>query len=54
MNIAEPALGDSTAFGKLYLGGPLASFEENAGQTSTSLLRCEGIERLTAAVQITA
>jgi hypothetical protein len=58
-NIANPTVVDSQVFGRLYAGPvALASFEENAGQTNTSLVRFEGnaafgIERLTAAVRIT-
>ena len=58
-NIANPTVVDSNAFGKLYASPvSLASFEENAGKTNTSLVRFEGnaafgIERLTAAVRIT-
>ena len=58
-NIGNPVVLDSTAFGKVYASPvSLASFEENAGLSNTSLVRLEGnavlgIERLTAAVKIT-
>jgi len=58
-NIGQLVVVDSRAFGKLWAGPvSLASFEENAGKTNTSLVRFEGnavfgIERLTAAVRIT-
>lgn len=58
-NIANPTAVDSQAYGKLYTSPvSLASFEENAGKTNSSLVRFEGsaafgIERLTAAVRIT-
>jgi len=53
-----PAVVDSQAFGKLYAGSvALASFEENAGKTNSSLVRFEGnaafgVERQNAAVRI--
>lgn len=41
-NIANPTLVDSQAFGKLYVSPvSLASFEENAGKTNSSLVRFE-------------
>ncbi|HXH89704.1 MAG TPA: HK97 family phage prohead protease [Gaiellaceae bacterium] len=58
--IAAPAIVDSRAFGKLYAGPvSLASFEENAGKTNSSLVRFEGnaafgVERQNAAVRIAA
>jgi hypothetical protein len=58
-HIGQPAVVDSRAFGKLWAGPvSLATFEENAGQTNSSLVRFEGnavfgIERVTAAVRIT-
>ncbi len=58
-NIGQPVVVDSKAFGKLYASPvSLATFEEAAGSTNTSLVRFEGnavfgIERLTAAVRIT-
>jgi HK97 family phage prohead protease len=58
-SIGQPVVLDSAAFGKVYASPvSLASFEENAGLTNTSLVRFEGnavlgIERLTAAVRIT-
>jgi uncharacterized protein len=58
--IPATAVVDSSAFGKLY-GGPfaLATFEENAGKTNSSLVRFEGsavfgTERQNAAVRIAA
>ena len=58
--IPAAAVVDASAFGKLYLGPiSLASFEENAGSTNTTLVRLEGhaafgTERVTAAVRIAA
>jgi hypothetical protein len=58
--IPAAAVVDSRAFGKLYAGPvALASFEENAGKTNSSLLRFEGnavfgVERQNAAVRIAA
>jgi hypothetical protein len=55
-----PAVADSQAFGKLYVGPvALATFEENAGKTNSSLVRFEGnavfgVERQNAAVRIAA
>jgi len=59
-SIPAPAVVDSKALGKLYASRvSLASFEENAGKTNTSLVRLEthavfGTERLGAAVRIAA
>ncbi len=58
--IPATAVVDSTAFGKLYAGPiALATFEENAGKTNSSLIRLEGngvfgTERQNAAVRIAA
>jgi HK97 family phage prohead protease len=58
--IAAPAVVDSQAFGKLYASPiSLASFEENAGKTNTTLVRMEGhaafgTERQAAAIRIAA
>jgi uncharacterized protein len=58
--IPAPAVVDSRAFGKLYAGPvALATFEENAGKTNSSLVRFEGngvfgVERQNAAVRIAA
>jgi uncharacterized protein len=58
--IPAPAVVDSQAFGKLYASPiSLASFEENAGKTNTTLVRMEGnaafgTERQNAAVRIAA
>jgi hypothetical protein len=58
--IPATAVVDSQAFGKLYAGPvALASFEENAGKTNSSLVRFEGnavfgVERQNAAVRIAA
>jgi hypothetical protein len=58
--IPAAAVVDSQAFGKLYAGPvALASFEENAGKTNSSLVRFEGnavfgVERQNAAVRIAA
>jgi hypothetical protein len=58
--IPAPAVVDSQAFGKLYVGPiSLATFEENAGKTNSSLVRFEGsgvfgTERQNAAVRIAA
>jgi len=59
-SIPAPAVVDSKALGKLYASRvSLASFEENAGKTNTSLVRLEtsavfGLERLGAAIRIAA
>ncbi len=58
--VAAPAVVDSTALGQLYVSPiSLASFEENAGRTNTTLVRMEGngvfgVERQNAAVRIAA
>jgi hypothetical protein len=58
--LAAPVVFDSNAYGKLYASPvSLATFEENAGKTNTSLIRLEGhaafgVERQTAAVRIAA
>lgn len=58
--IPAPAVADANAFGKLYAGPvALATFEENAGKTNSSLVRLEGnavfgTERQNAAVRIAA
>jgi hypothetical protein len=58
--IPAPAVVDSQAFGKLYASPiSLASFEENAGKTNTTLVRMEGhaafgTERQAAAIRIAA
>ncbi|MEJ7567426.1 MAG: HK97 family phage prohead protease [Gaiellaceae bacterium] len=58
--VAAPAVVDSTALGRLYISPiSLASFEENAGRTNTTLVRMEGngvfgVERQAAAVRIAA
>jgi hypothetical protein len=58
--IPAAAVVDAQAFGKLYAGPvALASFEENAGKTNSSLVRFEGnavfgVERQNAAVRIAA
>jgi len=58
--VAAPAVVDSTALGRLYVSPiSLASFEENAGRTNTTLVRMEGngvfgVERQNAAVRIAA
>jgi HK97 family phage prohead protease len=58
--VPAAAVVDSTALGKLYAGPlALATFEENAGKTNTSLVRLEGsgvfgVERQNAAVRIAA
>ncbi|MBA2741256.1 MAG: hypothetical protein H0U46_04520, partial [Actinobacteria bacterium] len=58
--VAAPAVVDSAALGRLYVGPiALASFEENAGRTNTTLVRMEGhavfgLERAAAAVRIAA
>jgi HK97 family phage prohead protease len=58
--IPASAVVDASAFGRMYIGPiSLASFEENAGKTNTSLVRLEGnavfgTERQTAAVRIAA
>ena len=57
---AAPIVVDSSALGKLYASPiSLASFEENAGRTNTTLVRMEGhavfgVERQAAAVRIAA
>jgi HK97 family phage prohead protease len=57
---ASPIVADATAFGRLYISPiSLASFEENAGATNSSLLRLEchaafGVERQPAAIRIAA
>jgi len=58
--IPAAAVVDARALGKLYAGPlALATFEENAGKTNTSLVRLEGsgvfgVERQNAAVRIAA
>ncbi len=58
--VAAPAVVDSSALGRLYMSPiSLASFEENAGRTNTTLIRMEGhgvfgVERQNAAVRIAA
>jgi HK97 family phage prohead protease len=58
--IAAPAVVDASAFGKLYASPVnLATFEENAGSTNSSLVRMElhavfGTERQNAAIRIAA
>jgi len=58
--VPAAAVVDAQAFGKLYAGPvALASFEENAGKTNSSLVRFEGnavfgVERQNAAVRIAA
>jgi len=58
--VAAPAVVDSSALGRLYVSPiSLASFEENAGRTNTTLVRMEGnavfgVERQNAAVPIAA
>lgn len=58
--VAAPVVVDASAFGKLYVSPiSLASFEENAGSTNSTLIRMEGhavfgVERQTAAVRIAA
>jgi HK97 family phage prohead protease len=58
--IPAPAVVDSQALGKLYVGPvALATFEESAGSTNSSLVRFEGsgvfgVERQNAAVRIAA
>jgi hypothetical protein len=58
--VPAPAVVDSSALGKLYVGPiALATFDENAGKTNTSLVRLEGngvfgVERQNAAVRIAA
>jgi len=58
--VAAPIVVDASAFGRLYISPiSLASFEENAGKTNTTLVRLEGhavfgVERQTAAVRIAA
>jgi hypothetical protein len=58
--IPAPAVTDAQAFGKMYTSPvSLATFEENAGKTNSSLVRMElhaafGVERLEAAVRIAA
>jgi uncharacterized protein len=58
--VAAAVVVDAQAFGRLYASPiSLASFEENAGKTNTSLIRLEGnavfgVERQTAAIRIAA
>ena len=58
--IPAPVVLDSRAYGKLYASpARLATFEENAGKTNTSLVRLEltaapGVERQDAAIRIAA
>jgi hypothetical protein len=58
--IPAAAVVDASAFGKMYISPiSLASFEESAGSTNTTLVRMEGhaafgTERVTAAVRIAA
>ncbi len=58
--VAAPIVVDAAAFGKLHISPiSLASFEENAGSTNTTLVRMEGhavfgVERQTAAIRIAA
>jgi hypothetical protein len=58
--IAASAVVDASAFGKLYASPvSLATFEENAGSTNSSLVRMElhavfGVERQNAAIRIAA
>jgi hypothetical protein len=58
--LSASAVVDSQAFGRLYASPiSLASFEENAGKTNTTLVRMEGhaafgTERQAAAVRIAA
>jgi hypothetical protein len=58
--VAAPIVVDATAFGRLYVSPiSLASFEENAGSTNSTLVRLEGhavfgVERQAAAVRIAA
>jgi hypothetical protein len=58
--VAAPIVVDTTAFGKLYSSPiSLARFEENAGETNTSLVRLEGhaafgVERQDAALRLAA
>jgi hypothetical protein len=57
---AAPIVVDASAFGKLYISPiSLATFEEAAGSTNTSLVRLEGhavfgVERQAAAIRIAA
>jgi HK97 family phage prohead protease len=57
---AAPVVADASAYGRLYVSPiGLQTFEENAGETNTSLVRMEGhaifgVERLDAAVRIAA
>jgi HK97 family phage prohead protease len=59
-SVAAPIVVDTTAFGKLYASAiSLARFEENSGETNTSLVRLEGhaafgVERQDAAVRLAA
>lgn len=56
--VAAPVVVDASAYGRLYVSPiSLATFEENAGKTNTSLVRLEGnavfgVERQTAAIRI--
>lgn len=58
--VAAPVVVDASAYGRLYVSPiSLATFEENAGKTNTSLVRLEGhaafgVERQTAAIRIAA
>jgi hypothetical protein len=58
--VAAPIVVDAAAFGKLYASPvSLATFEENAGKTNSSLVRMElhavfGVERQDAAIRIAA
>ena len=58
--VAAPIVVDASAFGKLYASPvSLATFEENAGKTNSSLVRMElhavfGVERQDAAIRIAA
>ena len=58
-NLVSPTVVDSQAYGRLFAGPvSLQRFEENAGASNSSLLRCEGnavfaVERSSAAVRIT-
>jgi hypothetical protein len=58
--IPAPAVCDASAFGRMYASPvSLATFEENAGKTNTSLIRMElhavfGTERQDAAIRIAA
>ncbi len=58
--VGAPVVVDASAFGRMYVSPiSLASFEENAGKTNTTLVRLEGhavfgTERQNAAVRIAA